>query len=100
MTDAERIKEALAYINNFSSCAITVPAKNCLRSILSPPPKEHIFGGARFVETGEERVMLAGEWALGSKTPGALQGAIIFNHILGHYEATYPILRYAPEGSE
>ena len=100
MTDAERIAKAIDYLTPENWTSITPSVRADLLKILSPKPKEHIFGGARFVETGEERVMLAGEWALGSKTPGALQGAIIFNHILGHYEATYPILRYVPEGSE
>ena len=102
MTDAERIKGAIAWIDGYLGSGPVNAGDNdsfrcdtlgALRSILSPPPKTHYLYGVPFEETGECRVPREGEWVLfsdGQPTPTPTGG---------HWACDYPILRYAPEGS-
>lgn len=68
----DRIAMALSYIASLDGYVCQVPAGagrpsdpiDHLKFILTPPPKEHVFGGVRFVETGEVRKPVGGEWVV------------------------------------
>ncbi len=91
MSDAEtRIEEALAYIDR-AVWASGAEAVGRLHSILQPPPKYRTFGGVRFVETGEFRHAVTGEWWVsnGRSENLYLAGGVTVGE--------YRILAYAPE---